>query len=322
MAKYYCCTRGDIFRAALPSGLKIESKSKIFATGNEAVDSLSEKEALFLEQLGSDVSTVEEIQKKLGNDFSYSALKSLMAKEFIAIEEKISSRYKPKTEGFVKLHPEIKTEIQLEEKIKLLGRAQKQKALLFHSVDKMHCFEENQLTEISKKELFNGTNFSTAILNELVKKKLLVHFQKQVSRIEEKPVEQVSINLLNQYQEKALAEIKISFEKKQVTLIHGITASGKTEIYIHLIDEALKAGKQALYLVPEIALTTQIVQRLKQVFGKKVGIYHSRLNSQERVEIWEKVLQFQHQSKRRLPGNSGCTVGSIYALFETGTGNC
>ena len=297
MAKYYCCTRGDIFRAALPSGLKIESKAKIFTTGKETDNSPSEKEVLFLQQLGSDVVTVEEIQKKLGDDFSYSVLKSLLANEYIVIEEKISSRYKPKTEGFVKLHPAIKSEAQLEKKIKSLNRAKKQKTLLYHFFDQTHCFSENQLSEISKKELFNGTNFSTAILNELVKKKLLVHFRQQVSRIEEKPVEQVSINLLNQYQEKALAEIKTSFEDKAVTLIHGITASGKTEIYIHLIDEVLKSGKQALYLVPEIALTTQIVQRLKQVFGKKVGIYHSRLNSQERVEIWEKVLQFQHDPK-------------------------
>ena len=122
---------------------------------------------------------------------------------------------------------------------------------------------------------------------------------------------QVNINLLNKYQEKALAEIKESFKEKNVTLIHGITASGKTEIYIHLIDEVLKSGKQALYLVPEIALTTQIIQRLKNSFGKKVGIYHSKLNNQERVEIWEKVLQFQTQP------NEGYQVilGARSALF-------
>ena len=102
-----------------------------------------------------------------------------------------------------------------------------------------------------------------------------------------------NINLLNKYQEEALAQIKTAFETKQVTLIHGITASGKTEIYIHLIDEMIKSGRQALYLVPEIALTTQIIKRLKNVFGEKVGIYHSKLNSQERVEVWEKVLQFK-----------------------------
>lgn len=297
MAKYYCCTRGDIFRAAIPSGLKIESKSKIFLTGNKTELRLSENEELLLQHLGNEIFTVAEIQKKLGNNFSYPALKSLLANKLIIIEEKINSRYKPKTEGFVKLHPDIKTEIQLDEKIKELGRAQKQKTLLYHFCDKTNCFEPQQRIEISKKELFSETNFSTAVLNELVKKKILVFFRKQVSRIEEKAIGQVSINLLNQYQQKALSEIKTSFKNRSVVLIHGITASGKTEIYIHLIDEVLKLGRQALYLVPEIALTTQIVQRLKQVFGDKVGIYHSRLNSQERVEIWEKVLQFQNNPK-------------------------
>ncbi len=297
MAKYYCCTRGDIFRAGLPSGLKIESKAKIFATGSETEVLLSEKETQLLQHLGSDILTINEIQKKLGSNFSYSVLKSLLEKELIIIEEKINSRYKQKTEGFVKLHSKIKTEVELEEKLELLNKAKKQKAFLIYFCGKINCFEPDQLPEISKKELLKGTNFTSAILNELVKKKILTHYQKQVSRIEEKPVEQVNINLLNKYQEKALKEIKASFEEKPVTLIHGITASGKTEIYIHLIDEALKLGNQALYLVPEIALTTQIIQRLKNVFGKKVGIYHSRLNSQERVEIWKKVLKFQTNPK-------------------------
>ena len=119
-----------------------------------------------------------------------------------------------------------------------------------------------------------------------------MEYQKRVSRLHEGRADQISLNLLNKYQSQAYQEIKQSFESKQVTLIHGITASGKTEIYIHLIDEIIKKGKQALYLVPEIALTTQIVQRLKSVFGNKVGIYHSKLNSQERVEIWEKTLLF------------------------------
>jgi primosomal protein N' (replication factor Y) (superfamily II helicase) len=110
-------------------------------------------------------------------------------------------------------------------------------------------------------------------------------------------VKQVNLNLLNPYQEKALEEIKSCFEKKQVTLVHGITASGKTEVYIYLIEEALRKGMQALYLLPEIALTTQIIERLKNVFGSKAGIYHSRLNNHERVEIWKKVLQFQTDPK-------------------------
>ncbi|SHJ65405.1 replication restart DNA helicase PriA [Tangfeifania diversioriginum] len=292
MASYYCCSLGDIFRAALPPGLKLESKSKIFLTGNDDEQQVSEKEQLIINQL-QDISTVEILQKKLGSRFSYPALQKLLNNNVVQVEEKISSKYKPKTEIFVKLHPEVGTEKQLHEKITSLERAKKQKALLLHFSEKTNAFGEKSQKEISKKELFKGTDFNSAHLNELHKKKILKKFEQPVSRILESEQKQVDINLLNKFQEIALAEVKSIFSKKDVALIHGITASGKTEIYIHLIDEALKSGEQVLYLVPEIALTTQIVQRLKNVFGPKVGIYHSRLNNQERVEIWEKVLQFR-----------------------------
>ncbi|MFW5773284.1 MAG: replication restart helicase PriA [Tangfeifania sp.] len=293
MATYYCCTLGDIFRAALPPGLKLESKSKILLTGNEDEQEVSKDEQQILVQLEQDVNTLEGLQQKLDDRFSYAALKRLLKKNIIQVEEKISSKYKPKTETFVKLHPQIKTKGQLNELTENLAKAKKQQALLFHFCKKTSVFSENQKSFISKKELLKDTDFSTAILNELDRKKILKKYQQQISRIEEGAQKQVNINLLNACQEKALNEIKAVFTEKDVALIHGITASGKTEIYIHLIDEILKKGKQALYLVPEIALTTQIVQRLKNAFGKKVGIYHSRLNSQERVEIWEKVLHFQ-----------------------------
>ena len=293
IANYYCCTLGDVFRAALPTGLKLESKSKIFLTGAEIETKISEKEDLILRQLEQDVILLVELQKKLGTNFSYLALKSLLAKNLIFIEEKVTAKYKPKTESFVRFHNNIKTEATLENRAKELGRAKKQLALLYHFCHKTKAFEPNQISIISKKELFENTNFNSATLKELVKKEILSQFQKQVSRIEDEEINQININLLNQYQAEALSQIKTVFETKQVALIHGITASGKTEIYIHLIDEIMKLGRQALYLVPEIALTTQIIKRLKNVFGKKVGIYHSKLNSQERVEIWEKVLEFR-----------------------------
>ncbi|MDB4584641.1 primosomal protein N', partial [Draconibacterium sp.] len=293
IAQYYCCTLGDVFRAALPTGLKLESKSRIFLTGNDLDTNVSEKEGLILHQLKQDIVLLVELQKSLGTQFSYAALKSLQAKNLIYIEEKVNAKYKPKTEAYIQFHNAIKSETILNTKTENLKRAKKQLALLYHFCSKIHAFEPDQLSTISKTKLLEGTNFSSAIVKELVKKKILFQFHKQVSRIEQDEVDQISINMLNQYQAEALAQIKTTFENKQVALIHGITASGKTEIYIHLIDEILKSGQQALYLVPEIALTTQIVKRLKNVFGKKVGIYHSKLNSQERVEIWEKVLQFQ-----------------------------
>lgn len=298
IAEYYCCTLGDIFKAALPSGLKLESKSKIFLTANEEETGISEKEFVIIQRLKQKDITLDELQKNLDEKFSYAALKNLLQKKIVGIEEKISQKYKPKTETFIKLHSNIKTEELLNSAINSLGKAKKQKLLLFHFAEKTKVFEKEVKPAINKKELLEGTDFSASILDALVKKKILQKFQKQVSRIEKRFNGQVSINLLNKHQEKALAEIQDKFTSNLVTLIHGVTASGKTEIYIHLIDEIIKKGKQALYLVPEIALTTQIVQRLKNSFGEKVGIYHSRLNNQERVEIWEKLLQFQSNPEK------------------------
>jgi primosomal protein N' (replication factor Y) (superfamily II helicase) len=318
MADYYCCSLGDVFRAALPTGLKLESKSKIILTGEDEEQKLSEKEFQILDLVKQDASTLDVLQKKLGHDFSYSALKSLLDKKIIQVEEKISAKYKVKTETWVKLHPQVRNELELQTAIETLQRAKKQQALLIHFIEKTKLFQEEQIPQVQKKKLLNGTVFSSAILNELVAKKILKTFQQQVSRIEQKIPEQVDLNLLNKYQQQALEEIKTCFEKNQVTLIHGITASGKTEIYIHLIDEVLKQGKQALYLLPEIALTTQIIERLKHVFGTKVGIYHSRLNSQERVEIWKKVLQFQTNPKEGYQVVLGARSALFLPFFNLG----
>ncbi|MFV0268954.1 MAG: primosomal protein N' [Draconibacterium sp.] len=295
IAKYYCCTLGDVFRAALPTGLKLESKSKIFLTGSEEEFLLTDVEQSLILEIEKGTNVLAELERKLKDRFSYPALKALMQKDLVYVEEKVHEKYRPKTEAFVKLHPDITSEEVLNKKAGEIKRAKKQEALLWHFCSAINAFEKGALSEVARKDLFEGTSFTASILKGLVDKEVLIQYQKQVSRIEEEKTEQVSLNLLNKYQAKALEEIRESYESKQVTLIHGITASGKTEIYIHLIDEAIKTGKQALYLVPEIALTTQIVQRLKNVFGHKVGIYHSRLNSSERVEIWEKTLLFQEK---------------------------
>lgn len=293
IAKYYCCTLGDVFRAALPTGLKLESKSKLFLTGEQEPVSLSSSEDQIVQLIEQDGSFLSEVERKLGTGFSYRALKGLMQKKVIYLEEKVNAKYKPKTENFVRLHPDINAEEVLNRKADSLKKAKKQQQLLFHFCAVCNVFGENEREEIKQQELLKEGAFSSAQLTELHKKKILQKFKKQISRIDEAKIDQVSINLLNAHQTQALDEIKAVFETKPVALMHGITASGKTEIYIHLIDEVLKTGKQALYLVPEIALTTQIIIRLKKVFGNKVGIYHSRLNSQERVEIWEKVLRFK-----------------------------
>ncbi|MDR2910904.1 MAG: primosomal protein N' [Bacteroidales bacterium] len=297
IARYYCCTLGDIFRVALPSGLKLEHQSKIIPTELYSIDNLSKRELFFIKNINN-ITSVAELQKKLKNEFSYSTLKSLFKKGLIQIEEKIDIRYKPKTETFVKFHPDIINGEIINETIEKLGRSKKQQAFLIHFCNATRAFKPGHKDSIAQNELFSKNDFNLSILKELVKKNILTRFQKNVLHIKEDEPEQINLNLLNPYQEKALVEIKKSFCEKHVTLIHGITASGKTEIYMHLIDEILKSGKQALYLVPEISLTTQIIRRLKNVFGNKVGVYHSKLNSHERVEVWEKVLQFQTEQKK------------------------
>ncbi len=311
IADYYCCTLGDVFRAALPTGLKLESKSKIVSTGIDQETALNEKEELFIKEVENGPVFLSEIQKKLGNSFSYSILKSLQEKKLIAVEEKVTEKYLPKTETFVKFHSKITSETVLNEYIQHLTRAKKQLALLYHFCHETNAFEKKQITSISKKELFKETSFSTAILNELCKKKILVQYKETISRLEEISTGQVEMNLLNPFQQEAFNQIKEAFKSQQVTLIHGITASGKTEIYIRLIDEIIRTGKQALYLVPEIALTAQIIRRLKNVFGNKVGIYHSKLSSHERVEVWQKVLQANENPEKGYP----IILGARSALF-------
>jgi primosomal protein N' (replication factor Y) len=296
IATYYCSTLGDVFRVAIPTGLKLESKSEIFSTGAEPEDFLSEKETMILKQVESNHLLLGELQKNLGKDFSYSALKSLLSKNLVMVEEKVDEKYKPKTATFISLHTEVLNEEVLNRKQDQIKKAPKQQSLLYHFLHKTNFFDETRIVEIQQKDLLAGTHFTAVQLNELVKKKLLMKLEKRISRIEFEEAEQVSLNLLNRYQEEALKQIKEAFKKRQVALIHGITASGKTEIYIHLIDEAIKSGRQALYLVPEIALTPQIIKRLKSVFGEKAGIYHSKLDSAERVEIWDKVLKFEYGS--------------------------
>lgn len=305
ISNYYCCPLGDVYRAALPAGLKLESKSLLVSTGFDNEIELTAKEELLIREIANGPVFLSEIQKKLGKDFSYTALKSIQEKKLATVEEKVTEKYLPKTEVYVKFHSQITSEKILQEHIKTLKKAKKQLALLEHFCDLTHAFEKKQITTISKKELFNESLFSTAILNELCRKKILVQFHKEVSRLEETTDGQIEMSLLNPYQLEAFTQIKEAFKNQQVTLIHGITASGKTEIYIHLIDEIIQSGKQVLYLVPEIALTTQIIRRLKNVFGNKVGIYHSKLNNSERVEIWEKVLQFkqnQHEGYQVILG--------------------
>lgn len=150
----------------------------------------------------------------------------------------------------------------------------------------MECRREN-IREVSKKELLDASGQAQSVFKNLVDKQILETYLHEIGRLTGDHAETVPLHTLSPAQQRAFYEILTSFQTKNVCLLHGVTASGKTEIYIHLIEEVLKAGKQVLYLLPEIALTTQITERLRRVFGKRLGVYHSKFPDAERVEIWQ-----------------------------------
>lgn len=293
IAEYYCCTIGEVMKAALPSAMKLESQTRIVKSEKQEDIILPENEELIFQNLELKPKPVQQLQKELGNQFSFKALNSLLGKNLISIEEKIAAKYKPKLDEFISLRAEIISGQILNKKLESLSKAKKQEELLLHFLEITRAFSNTQIDKITKKQLLKGTGFSSAIVKGLLSKKILCSTIIPVSRIEGSKEVQGGLNFLNPFQEEALQRIKAQFLNKQVVLLHGVTSSGKTEIYAHLIEEALGKGQQVLYLVPEISLTTQITQRLTRTFGKKVGIYHSRLNGQERVEIWNKVLKFE-----------------------------
>jgi primosomal protein N' (replication factor Y) (superfamily II helicase) len=204
----------------------------------------------------------------------------------------VEEKYKEKTKTTIGIRPDLRASETWETVLDSLSKAPKQKDLLYHFVEMSGMFSGKNKTTIDKQQLLKGSGIGEGVLNQLVDKGFLTIHKEVVSRVDTPQAEQADMNLLNNWQQEAIDQIREQFLQKQVVLIHGVTASGKTEIYIHLIDEACRQGKQVLYLVPEIALTPQIVVRLKKVFGKRVGIYHSKMNDAERVEIWNKVLQF------------------------------
>ena len=208
----------------------------------------------------------------------------------------VEEKYKEKTKTTVGINPELKIPERWNEAIDSLTKTPKQKLLLDFIAEISGFSTSRKENTIDKQKILKESRIGEGVLKQLVEKGILTIHKEAVSRIEYQEAMQADINLLNKWQQEAIDQIRLQFLQKQVVLIHGVTASGKTEIYIHLIDEVCRLGKQVLYLVPEIALTPQIVSRLKKVFGNKVGVYHSKMSDAERVEIWNKVLQFSQDS--------------------------
>lgn len=291
IADYYLCTQGDVYKAALPSGLKLESETIVeYNPDFEADAPLPEREQRILDLLAVDSQQcVTKLEKDSGIKNILTVIKSLLDKEAIFVKEELRRTYKPKTEARVRLVGTA-DEKRLHILFDILSRAPKQLALLMKYVECSGVLGAGTPKEVSKKELLQRANVAPSVLNGLVDKKIFEIYYHEIGRLDKQEKEIVELNPLNEFQQRAFDEVVQSFQEKNVCLLHGVTSSGKTEIYIHLIEEAIRQGKQVLYLLPEIALTTQITERLQRVFGARLGIYHSKFPDAERVEIWRKQL--------------------------------
>jgi len=313
IASYYCCTLGEVFKAALPTGLKLESQTKIsLQPGSDIPADLSEKEnAVMLLLESRKNATIQDLNQFLGQKSSYPILKLLLEKNAVVIEEQIRENYKPRLVNMVRLNPEYLPEDKQNEVLDSLKKAKKQEHLLrVYLSETLHG--DSGSAEINKKDLLEMADVTESALKGLEDKNILQVFTKEIGRIEREENNELMIKELTEPQERALQEINEQFETQSPVLLYGVTSSGKTEVYIKLIEEQLKQGKQVLYLVPEIGLTTQIINRLKVAFGDLAGIYHSKFNDSERVEIWFNVLNEK-------PGRTGqqykVILGARSAIF-------
>ncbi|MCC8155283.1 MAG: primosomal protein N', partial [Tannerellaceae bacterium] len=292
IASYYLCKLGDVYKAALPSGLKLESETTVRYNEEFQADSpLKKNEQAVLDAFSTSAKrTVSDLEKSTGLRNVMPILAMLMAKGAIQVNEEIKKGFAPKMQSFIRLPEELQNEEKLQDTFKELKRAKKQELLLLEFLDLSQALNPERVREVSKKELLEHTGLTPAILDGLLKKGILRSYEKVVSRLQIPVARKKEISSLSEAQEKAYTEIHESFRKEEVCLLHGVTSSGKTEIYIHLMADALQRGRQVLYLLPEIAITTQIMERLAKIFGEKLLIYHSRFSDNERVEIWNRLL--------------------------------
>lgn len=297
MSSYYLCTLGEVMQVALPSAFKLASETYVSKVENAEFEltELSEKEYLIWEALELIESCkINDLIKLLGQKSVFPILKKLIDKGAVRVSEEVIDKFKPKTQTWVKLTESYsQNKESLHEIVDSLNRAPKQQDLLltFLHLQIQHKKEGILPIQFEKKLLLEAGDSSSAILSQLIKKGIFETYEKIVSRIDGFDVEILAHFDLNEEQNQALVQVEEQFTQKDVVLLHGVTSSGKTQIYIRLIEKFLAQGnQQILFLLPEIALTTQMTERLKLHFGSKLVVYHSKFNDQERAEVWNSVL--------------------------------
>ena len=291
LAQYYMCSIGEVFRAAVPSALLLESETLILRNDRaiiEESDLLDDEFMVFEALQHQSILRVQEISDILDKKNIIPVLNRLLKKNIIFLKEEMYEQYKPKLVRYVQLGKSHRSEENLEALLNGMTRAPKQSQVV------LTLFQLQAVTKkpVKVSDLENASNSSSAIIKTLIDKGILEDQFVQTDRVVyEGGDETETLKSLNDFQKEALKDIKSSFKDNKVVLLHGVTSSGKTEVYVKLIEEYVNQGKQALYLLPEIALTTQLISRLQAYFGEKVAVYHSKYNVQERVEVWNNVLE-------------------------------
>ena len=311
ITSYYLCYLGDVMQVALPSALKLSSESKISLVEDFDFNgsNLSDNEFLIVEALQIQPQlTITEVSKIIGYKKVMPLVKTMIEKKIIVMYEELQQKYKAKYERYVRLSNTYREEEKMHELMdNLTKRAYKQLELLMAFI----VLGGSSDNDILASDLLKKADATSSILSTLVEKGVFETYQKRVSRLKSyKALTDVTSIVLTEKQQEAFDNIHKGFAEDKPVLLHGVTASGKTEIYIKLIQETIDEGKQVLYLLPEIALTEQIINRLKKYFGDRVGVYHSRYDDNERVEIWQQVINFRRQqSKYQI------IIGSRSAVF-------
>ncbi len=306
IATYYMCAIGDVYRGAMPSALLLESETIISQKQDVFVDEslLSDEEFLIYQALQQQSSLkVQEIINILNKKNIFPVIQKMMDKNILVLQEEMQEIYTPKLIRYVKLHSKYDSNEGLGQLLETLKNANKQKEIVL-SFFQLSASEKKPITV---KKLTETANSTSTIVKALIDKEIFEEYYIQVDRVNFSGKTREEQMQLSEAQQIAFEKIKDNFAQKEVCLLHGVTSSGKTEIYIKLIEEYIKDEKQILYLLPEIALTTQLVGRLRDYFGNKVAVFHSKYSNNERVEVWQQVLAQSQKAQ--------IVIGARSALF-------
>jgi len=306
IASYYMCAIGDVYRGAMPSAFLLETETVISQAKDIFIDeaALSDEEFLIFDALQQQSSLkVQDIISILGKKTVFPVLQQMIDKNILTLEEEVVELYTPKLIRYVRLSHEYDSNEGLSELLEKLKSAKKQKDIVL-SFFQLKAVDKKP---ISVKQLAEKSGASSSIIKALVEKGIFEEYHIQEDRVSfDKNLREKNLQL-SAAQQNAFDGIATAFTEKEVCLLHGVTSSGKTEIYIKLIEDYIKEGKQVLFLLPEIALTTQLVGRLTSFFGNQVAVFHSKYTNNERVEVWKQVLENSPKAK--------IVIGARSALF-------